>query len=94
MQREQEKALCKNCLKVFGEITARNIQALDFLLELGSSFISVAFICNPGTTKGGRRPRVQAKKLELSVCHCHFTQHKWLHEDKEQSSLGSRGNIF
>lgn len=80
---------------LFGEITARNIQALDFLLELGSSFISVVFICTPGRRTGGRRPRVQAEKvLELSVSHCHFIQNKWLREDKDQSSLGSRGNVF
>lgn len=106
--REQERVLCKSCLKanlhwsyfsevayLFGENTARNIQALNFLPELGSGFISVAFVCTPGSRTGGRRPRVQAEVvLELSVSHCHFTRYKWLREDKEWSSLGSRGNIF
>lgn len=97
MQGEQGKALFKSCLKAypFWEITARNTQALAFLLELGSSFVSAAFICNPGIRAGGRRPKVQAKMmLELSVSHCHFIQHKWLCEDKEQSFACSRGNIL
>lgn len=63
MQGEQEKALCKSCLKAypFSETTARNTQALAFLLELGSSFIGCIHL---ELSKQSRREEAQGPGQE------------------------------